>query len=103
MPETRYLTIDDVLAIADAFFAALGYELPVLRGGGRELLDSAIARAQILLDRVQSDYAPASPRIRRSSTATNALPSPRVLSSCASTAIPCTKMLTTIWPSRSSR
>ncbi|MBV8942600.1 MAG: type II toxin-antitoxin system death-on-curing family toxin [Chloroflexi bacterium] len=47
MPETRYITIDDVLAIADAFFAALDYAPPVLRGGGRELLDSALARPQM--------------------------------------------------------
>ena len=47
VPETRYLTTDDVLAIADAFFSALDYAPPVLRGGGRELLDSAMARAQM--------------------------------------------------------
>jgi death-on-curing protein len=47
MPEIRYLTADDVLAIADAFFTALGYARPVLRGGGRELLESAVHRAQV--------------------------------------------------------
>jgi prophage maintenance system killer protein len=47
MAEVRYLTADDVLAIADEFFVALGYARPVLRGGGRELLESAIHRAQV--------------------------------------------------------
>jgi death-on-curing protein len=44
VPEVRYLTADDVLAVAEAFFAALGYARPVLRGGGRELLESAVHR-----------------------------------------------------------
>jgi death-on-curing protein len=47
MGEIRYLTADDVLAIADEFFSALGYARPVLRGGGRELLESAVHRAQV--------------------------------------------------------
>jgi death-on-curing protein len=47
MPETRYLTADDVLAIADEFFATLGYTRPVLRGGGRAMLESAVHRAQV--------------------------------------------------------
>jgi death on curing protein len=47
MPETRFLTADDVLAIADEFFAALGYARPVLRGGGRELLEAAVHRAHV--------------------------------------------------------
>ena len=47
MPELNFLTADDVLAIADEFFAALGYARPVLRGGGRELLESGIHRAQV--------------------------------------------------------
>jgi death-on-curing protein len=47
MPEVRYLTADDVLAVADEFFTALGYARPVLRGGGRELLESAVHRAQV--------------------------------------------------------
>ena len=46
MPEPRFLTADDVLAIADEFFAALGYARPVLRGGGRGLLESAVHRAR---------------------------------------------------------
>ena len=46
MPEARFLTADDVLAIAAEFFAALGYARPVLRGGGRELLEVAVHRAQ---------------------------------------------------------
>jgi death-on-curing protein len=46
MAEVRYLTADDVLAIADQFFAALGYARPILRGNGRQLLESAVARAQ---------------------------------------------------------
>src|SRR5215467_3300781 len=48
MPEIRYLTADDVLAIADEFFTALGFARPVLRGGGRALLESAVHRAQVL-------------------------------------------------------
>jgi death-on-curing protein len=47
MAEVRYLTADDVLAIADEFFTALGYARPILRGGGRELLESAVHRAQV--------------------------------------------------------
>jgi len=47
MPESRFLTADDVLAIADEFFTTLGYARPVLRGGGRELLEAAVHRAQV--------------------------------------------------------
>jgi death on curing protein len=47
MPEARFLNADDVLAIADEFFAALGYARPVLRGGGRALLEAAVHRAQV--------------------------------------------------------
>jgi death-on-curing protein len=47
MAETRYLTADDVLAIADEFFRALGYANPILRGDGRGLLESAVHRAQV--------------------------------------------------------
>jgi death-on-curing protein len=47
MPEVRYLTADDVLAIADEFFLALGYARPLLRGDGRGLLESAVHRAQV--------------------------------------------------------
>jgi death on curing protein len=47
MPEARFLATDDVLAIADEFFVALGYARPVLRGGGRELLEAAVHRALV--------------------------------------------------------
>ena len=55
MREVRYLTADDVLAIADEFFAALGYARPILRGGGRDLLESAVHRAQALAFYGQAD------------------------------------------------
>jgi death-on-curing protein len=42
----RYLTADDVLAITYEFFRELGYTPPRLRGNGRELLESAVNRAQ---------------------------------------------------------
>jgi death-on-curing protein len=46
MPEVKYLTSGDVLAVARTFFAGLGYAPPILRGNGRALLDSAVARAE---------------------------------------------------------
>jgi death-on-curing protein len=47
MPDARFLTTEDVLAVADEFFAALGYARPILRDGGRALLESAVQRAQV--------------------------------------------------------
>jgi death-on-curing protein len=47
MPEVRYLTADDVLAIADEFLTALGYAQPILRAGGRDLLESAVHGARV--------------------------------------------------------
>ena len=47
MPELYLLATDVVLAIADEFFTAFGYGRPVLRGGGRDLLESGIHRAQV--------------------------------------------------------
>lgn len=44
----RYLTADDVLAIAADFFERLGYASPILRGNGRALLESAVHRAQTM-------------------------------------------------------
>jgi death on curing protein len=41
----RYLNADDVVALAEYFFGRLGYSLPILRGGGRGLLESAVTRA----------------------------------------------------------
>jgi|SRR5579864_3950379 len=46
MAPVRYLNADDVLALADEFFDRLGYARPVLRGNGRGLLESAVARAE---------------------------------------------------------
>jgi death-on-curing protein len=46
MPEVKYLTSGDVLAVARTFFASLGYAPPILRGNGHALLDSAVARAE---------------------------------------------------------
>ncbi len=44
--EIRYLSADDVLAIADHYMQALGYAAPLLRANGRHLLESAVNRAQ---------------------------------------------------------
>jgi death-on-curing protein len=46
MAEIEYLTPDDVLALADWFMRRLGYAAPILRHGGRQLLESAVHRAQ---------------------------------------------------------
>lgn len=44
--EIRYLSADDVLAILDRYMQALGYAAPLLRGDGRQLLESAVNRAE---------------------------------------------------------
>jgi death on curing protein len=44
--EARYLSADDVLAIAERYMQALGYASPMLRSNGRHLLESAVHRAQ---------------------------------------------------------
>jgi len=44
--EVRYLTADEVLALAERFFGQLGYAQPMLRNGGRGLLESGVGRAQ---------------------------------------------------------
>lgn len=46
MPEIEYLTAPDVIALADWFFRRLGYAIPILRGNGLALLESAVHRAQ---------------------------------------------------------
>jgi death-on-curing protein len=46
MADIEYLTADDVLALADWFMRRLGYAAPILRGNGRQLLESAVHRAQ---------------------------------------------------------
>lgn len=46
MPDVRYLTANDVLALTTDFLTRLGYAAPILRGGGLQLLESAVARAQ---------------------------------------------------------
>jgi death on curing protein len=46
MPETRYLSATDVEALTAEFFARLGYAAPILRAGGRALLESAVQRAR---------------------------------------------------------
>lgn len=46
MPDVAYLSATDVLALADTFFTRLGYAPPILRGGGADLLGSAVARAE---------------------------------------------------------
>jgi death-on-curing protein len=46
MPDVRYLTASDVLALTTDFLTSLGYAAPILRGDGLHLLESAVARAQ---------------------------------------------------------
>jgi death on curing protein len=51
----RYLSPDEVLANADHYFERLGYARPILRGGGRALLESAVARAQTVAHYADGD------------------------------------------------
>ena len=44
--QVRYLTAYEVLAITEYYMRALGYAPPALRANGRNLLESAIMRAQ---------------------------------------------------------
>lgn len=46
MAEIRYLSADDVIALASEWFVRKGYSPPILRGNGRQLLESGVARAQ---------------------------------------------------------
>jgi death on curing protein len=46
MRDVAYLSATDVLALANTFFARLGYAPPILRGGGEDLLGSAVVRAE---------------------------------------------------------
>jgi death on curing protein len=46
--DVHYLTVDDVLAIIERYMRAFGYAAPLLRSGGRGLLESAVNRAQTL-------------------------------------------------------
>jgi death on curing protein len=55
--EYRYLTADDVLALAERFLRQLGYPPPVLRGGGRGLLESAVNRAHAAAYYADADLA----------------------------------------------
>jgi len=51
----RYLTPDEVLANAVRYFERLGYTHPILRGDGRALLESAVARAQTVAHYANGD------------------------------------------------
>jgi death-on-curing protein len=53
--EIHYLDAEDVIAVTDEFLTRLGYVPTVLRGGGRALLESAVARAQMAAHYAQAD------------------------------------------------
>jgi death-on-curing protein len=55
--EFRYLNADDVVALAEYFLERLGYSLPILRGGGRGLLESAANRAHAAAYYADADLA----------------------------------------------
>ena len=53
--KVHYLDAEDVIAVTDEFLTRLGYVPAVLRGGGSELLESAVARAQMAAHYAQAD------------------------------------------------